>query len=217
MGQSAEELRRDIEQTRGELGETLDAIGDRVSPGRMIERKKNRATNMVRSARERVMGSASDTGQAFADKGHAIGDAASGAIDTLKGSPDTVRQQTQGSPLVAGAIAFGLGVLVASVLKPSEIEKQAAGQLMDKAQPLTDGLKQAGQEAAEHLKEPALAAIEQVKEAATEGAHSVAETAKQSAETGKQTALDAAETVRAATEEERAAVEAGGERVSGPR
>ena len=217
MGQSAEELRRDIEQTRGELGETLDAIGDRVSPGRMVERRKNRATNMVRSARERVMGSASDTGHALADTGHAIGDAASGAVDTLKGSPDAVRQQTQGSPLVAGAIAFGAGVLIASVFKPSEIEKQAAGQLMDKAQPLADELKHAGQEAAEHLKQPALAAIEEVKAAAAEGAHSVAETAKQSAETGKQTALDAAETVRTATAEERAAVEAGGERISGPR
>ena len=41
MGQSADELRHDIEATRGQLGETLDAIGDRVSPGRMIERRKN--------------------------------------------------------------------------------------------------------------------------------------------------------------------------------
>jgi hypothetical protein len=215
MGQSAEELRRDIEQTRGELGETLDAIGDRVSPGRMMERRKNRATNMFRSTRERVMGSASDTGHAVADTGHAIGDAASGALDSLKGSPDAVRRQTQGSPLVAGAIAFGVGVLVASVVKPSEIEKQAAGQLMDKAQPLTEELKHAGQEAAEHLKQPALAAIEQVKDAASEGAHSVADTAKQSAETSKQMARDAAETVRATTDEERAAVGAGGERLSG--
>jgi hypothetical protein len=44
MGQSAEELRRDIERTREGLGETLDAIGDRVSPGRIMERKKNRVT-----------------------------------------------------------------------------------------------------------------------------------------------------------------------------
>ena len=42
MGQSAEELRYEIADTRAELGQTLDAIGDRVSPGRMIERRKNR-------------------------------------------------------------------------------------------------------------------------------------------------------------------------------
>jgi hypothetical protein len=196
MGQSAEELRWEIAQTRGDLGETLDAIGDRVSPSRMIERRKNRASNMVRSARERVMGSASDTGHALADKTHAIGDAASGAVDTLKSSPEAMRHQAQGNPLMAGAIAFGAGLLAATVFKPSEMEKQAADQLMDKAQPLKDELVHAGQEAAEHLKEPAMAAFEQVKEAAADGASSVADTAKQSADTSRETALDAAETVR---------------------
>ena len=33
MGQSAEELRQEIAGTRADLGDTLDAIGDRVSPG----------------------------------------------------------------------------------------------------------------------------------------------------------------------------------------
>ena len=196
MGQSTEELRRDIARTRGELGETLDAIGDRVSPGRMIERRKNRASNMIRSARDRVMGSASDTSQALADAGHAIGDTASGTVDTLKSRPEVVRNQTQGNPLMAGAIAFGVGLLTASVFKPSEVEKQVAGQLMDKAEPLTQEFKQMGQETLEHLKEPALAAVEQVKETATDAAQAVAETTKHSAETSKLTALDAADTVR---------------------
>ena len=47
MGQSAEELRRDIEQTRNGLGNTMEAIGDRVSPSRMMERRKNRFRNGV--------------------------------------------------------------------------------------------------------------------------------------------------------------------------
>ena len=196
MGQSTEELRRDIAQTRGELGETLDAIGDRVSPGRMIERRKNRATNMVRGVRDRVMGSASDTSHALADAGHAIGETASGTVDSLKSSPEVVRHQTQGNPLMAGAIAFGVGLLAASVFQPSEIEKQAAGQLMDKAEPLTQELKQMGQETMEHLKEPALAAIEEVKETASGGAQAIAETTKHSVETNKLTALDVADTLR---------------------
>jgi hypothetical protein len=196
MGQSTEELRRDIAQTRGELGETLDAIGDRVSPGRMIERRKARASNTLRSVRDRVMGSASDTGQALAEAGHMIGDTATGAVDTLKSSPEVVRHQTQGNPLMAGAIAFGVGLLTASVFKPTDIEKQAAGQLMEKAEPLTQELKRMGQETVEHLKEPALVAIEQVKDTAADGAHSVAEATKHSAETNKLTALDAADTVR---------------------
>ena len=56
MGQSTHELRRDIERTRADLGDTLDAIGDRVSPGRMIERRKNRMSSGIRSVKDRVMG-----------------------------------------------------------------------------------------------------------------------------------------------------------------
>ena len=42
MGQTAEQLKEQIAGTRDDLSETLDAIGDRVSPGRVIERRKNR-------------------------------------------------------------------------------------------------------------------------------------------------------------------------------
>jgi len=49
MGQNADELRRNIETTRENLGETVEAIGDRVSPGRMIERRKNRVMTNFRN------------------------------------------------------------------------------------------------------------------------------------------------------------------------
>ena len=119
MGQSTEELRREIEYTREDLGQTLDAIGDRVSPGRIVERRKNRVVNGFASVRDRVMGTASDAG-------HSIGDTAGGTVDTIKGAPDTVVQQTQGNPLVAGAVAFGVGVLMASVFPATAKEQQVA-------------------------------------------------------------------------------------------
>jgi hypothetical protein len=189
MGQSTEELKRDIENTRGHLGETLEAIGDRVSPARMVERRKNRMVHTVRSLRERVMGTASDTGRA-------MGDTAGGAIDALTGTPDAVRQQTQGSPLVAGAIAFGVGVLAASLAKPSEIERKAADQVMDKVDPIKDELKQAGHEMAEHMQQPVREALEQVKETATESSQVVADAAKEVATTGRQAVEEATDTVR---------------------
>ena len=76
MGQSTEELRREIEYTRDDLGQTLDAIGDRVSPGRIVERRKNRVVNGLSSVRDRVMGTASDAG-------NSIGDTAGGTVDTF--------------------------------------------------------------------------------------------------------------------------------------
>jgi ElaB/YqjD/DUF883 family membrane-anchored ribosome-binding protein len=189
MGQSAEELRREIEYTRGDLGETLDAIGDRVSPGRIVERRKNKVVNGLSSVRDRVMGTASDAG-------HSVGDTAGSAVDTIKGAPDTVVHQTQGNPLVAGGIAFGVGVLLASVFPATAKEQQVAGQLMEKAEPLAEDLKQTGQQMAEHMKEPAREAVESVKQAATEGQQAVADTAKEAAESTGQAAREGAETVR---------------------
>ena len=42
MGQAADELRKDIERTREDMAETLDAIGDRISPRLQAERQMDR-------------------------------------------------------------------------------------------------------------------------------------------------------------------------------
>ena len=196
MGQSAEQLRREIEYTRGDLGETLDAIGDRLSPGRMMERRKNRMRSGLQTVRERVMGTVSDTGSAVAETAGGVADAAGGAVSTLKETPDTVRQQTQGNPLAAGAIAMGVGVLLASVFPATEKERRAADQLMDKAEPLKDELMETGREMAEHLKEPAREAVDQVKEAASEGTQAVTDTARQATDTTSHDARQAVDSVR---------------------
>jgi len=196
MGQSADQLRRQIEDTRGELGGTLDAIGDRFSPGRIVERRKNRVINGLQSVRERVMGTASDTGSAVADAAGGVADTAGDAVDTLRETPDTVRRQTQGNPLAAGAIAIGVGVLLASIFPATDKEQRAAQQLMDKAEPLKDELKQAGQEMAEHLKEPARETVEQVKEVASESAEAVSQTAKDAVGATSDSAREATETLR---------------------
>jgi hypothetical protein len=190
MGQSTEELRRDIEYTRNDLGQTLDAIGDRVSPGRIVERRKNRLVNGLSSVRDRVMGTATDAG-------HSVGGAAGSTVDTLKTAPDAVVRQTQGSPLVAGAVALGVGVLVAAAFPPSAKEQQVADQLKDKAQPLADEVKQAGQEMAQHLKQPAQEAVESVKQAATEAQQAVTDTAKDAADSTREAAREGTEAVRA--------------------
>ena len=42
MGQAADELRQDIERTREDMAQTLDAIGERVSPRLQAERQVER-------------------------------------------------------------------------------------------------------------------------------------------------------------------------------
>lgn len=193
MGQSAEELRRDIATTRADLGETLDAIGDRVSPGRVIERRKNRISHGFRSAKERVMGTTSHMGHSVSDQ---VGGTAGGAVEVVKGAPDTAMRQTQGNPLAAGAVAFGVGFLVAAAFPPSRKEEEATEQLMERAEPVKQQLVESGKEVADHLKGSAQEAAEQVKQSATDSGQQVASTAKDAAQQGKSAVQGAAATTK---------------------
>jgi len=203
MGQSAEELKRDIERTREGLGETLDAIGDRVSPGRIVERRKNAVTYGIRSVRERVMGTVGDTTSSISDRMHSVGDSATGAVDHVKEMPGAVRQQAQGAPVLAGAVAFGLGFLVAAAFPASQAEKDAGAKVLDKVEPLKGEIASAGKEMAEHLREPAMEAANQVKDAARESAQTVTESAKSAAQDTTEQAKSAAESVKTDAQETR--------------
>ena len=196
MGQSTETLKRDIAQTRSDLSGTLDAIGDRVSPGRMIERKKNRMAEGVRNIKERVMGTASDAGHAVSGTMHDLGDTVHGIGDAATGLPETAKRQTQGAPLAAGAISFGVGFLIAAAIPPSQKEKELSTQLMDKAEPIKEQLTETAHEMVDHLKEPATQAVAQVKGAATDAVQEMKSTATDAAHEVADHAKDAAQDVK---------------------
>jgi hypothetical protein len=183
MGQTAEELRQDIARTRDDLGDTLDAIGDRVSPGRVIERRTNRVKLGLRSVKDRVMGTTSAATSTIGDTAHGatdrVGEAAGHAVDTVRDLPQTVRAQSQGNPLVAGGLAFGVGFLAAAAMPASRMEREKAEALMGSMPPVTEQVTNAVKDVADNLREPAREAAANVKEAASEAARDVGETAKQ--------------------------------------
>jgi len=175
VGQTTEELKQEIADTRGNLSETLDAIGDRVSPGRMVERKKNRMSNGIRGAVDRVMGTAHD------------------AADAVRDAPGGVASRAEGAPLAAGAIAFAAGFLLAVVFPATEAEAAVTGRLVE---PVKQELGTVGQEMAEHLKEPAQDALAQVKESAQQSVDTVKESATQTVADTKDHARDAVASVK---------------------
>ena len=183
MGQEPEELRRDIERRRDELGDTIDAIGDRVSPGRMLERRRNRMTEGVRSLQHRVMGTLSSGADTVKDTmstgAGTVTDAAGSVRDHL--GPEAVKQQTAGSPLGAGLVAFGIGFLVAAALPATDAETQAAGKAQDALEPAKHALTEAAQHIAGDVKQGATEAAQELKQTATTAASDVADTAKQQA------------------------------------
>jgi Protein of unknown function (DUF3618) len=203
VGQSPEELRREIERTRHELSQDLDAIGDRVRPGRIVERRRNRLRGRVVSLRERVMGVPAAVGSTVSEhtpsmpSAGGVSDRVGGAGEALRSAPETARSTAQGNPLLAGAVAFGAGFVAAAIFKGSEAEARAATTLQEKAQPLKEEAQNVAREVASGLQEPASQAASSLKETAASGAESVKEAAQSSAQQTKEAGQSAVEDVKA--------------------
>ena len=176
-------IRRQIEDTRRELSYDVDALNEKVNPARVVDRRVTAAKGRIASVKEKVMGSAQDTtSSAHGMASNAAGsvqDAASTAVGAVQQAPDTVIRQTQGNPLAAGLIAFGVGWLVSSLLPASEKEKQLAQQaesaVREHKDQLLEPAKQAAQEIGEQLKPAAQEAMESVKSTAQDAASTVKE------------------------------------------
>ena len=191
MGKSAEELKYEIEGARADLGSTLDAIGDRVSPARIVERRRMKITSGMRQFGDRLMGTAHQITEPVHNFAEGGVDRVSSVADGVSAAPDAVRQRTEGNPLLVGLLAFGGGALVASVLPVSDREKDAGSQIAGEVQPIKEELVGAAQEVVEHLKEPAQQAVGSVQDAAKDGAHVVVGEAKQAAADTKDAARQA--------------------------
>lgn len=226
MSTDPDQIRREIDQTQRELSADVDALTEKVSPPRIMERRVRRTREAMTNVRDRIMGSTSDAyqtagssasgmGQAVSDRGSAARDtavsaassardtaagAASSAVDTVRSAPDTVRRRATGNPIAAGLIAFGAGMLLSSLLPASEPEQQIATQVKDFAteqgRPVAQELGQAGQEAAQELKESAQQRAESVKQTASDAASTVKEEAQSATSDVKDQAKESAGRVR---------------------
>jgi len=140
-----------------------------------------------------VMGGASDAADTGQQVAGSIGDAVTDA-------PNAVARKAQGSPIAAGMIAFGAGLLVSSLLPASRVEQQAAEKVKDTAQPMVDDLTDTAKEIAGNLQEPAQHALEEVKSTATDAAVTVKDEATSAADDVKSQAQDSKDTVQQAAQ-----------------
>ena len=215
---SPEDIRRDIETTRRELSTDVDALTDKVSPKRVVERRVDRTKSAVSRAKEKVMGSSSSSpydtstgsngfagagdrvSSAAGSVGSTVTDTASSVAGAASSAPDEARARTRGNPLAAGLIAFGAGWLVSSLLPATEKEKQAATAVKDKAQEHSDAittpLTDAANEIKDNLREPAQQAAQSVKTTAQEGVESVKGDARSAANDVRSQAQDSKDQVR---------------------
>ncbi len=176
-----DQIRRDIERTRAELSNNVDALTDKVSPGRVVGRRIDRARGVLRTAKEKTMGSVDDAGGAVHRAGSSVGDhvssAASSVGDAAGAAPGALRDRAKGSPLATGLVAFGIGVVVSALLPPSQREKELAGQVKDTLSEHADGIRQEvsgmAAEGRDNLSGPASEAVDSVKSTAGDSASTV--------------------------------------------
>ena len=176
-----EELKRDIEETRRNVGRDVDALTEKVSPSRVVGRRVDRARGGVHRLKEHVMGSAESVGGTVSDTaGSAVStvqDAGSKVGDAVSSAPDMARARTRGTPLAAGLVAFAAGWMVAAALPASTRERDLAQETKDKAMdaagPVKEQATQVMQEVRDNLQVPAQEAVEHVKQSASQAATEV--------------------------------------------
>jgi hypothetical protein len=155
-----------------EPGEGEGGVGERLRSAResasdVVSRGADTARESVSHAREQVVHAGERTQQA--------------AHEAVTG----VREQTEGNPLAAGLVAFGVGWLVSSLMPASEAEQEAARRAAEVARerggPVLEQAKQAATDVGETLQSEAQEAAQHIKERAQEAAGTVKETAMEEA------------------------------------
>ncbi|MEU9035138.1 DUF3618 domain-containing protein [Streptomyces sp. NPDC048352] len=190
MGTTPDELRTDVEYRRAHLARNVDLLADRITPRNVARRKVGAVRERVSGVKERVMGTAHDAAQGTSGGLRQATDTVTetakeiggGVQETVQQAPAQIKRQTQGSPLAAGLMAFGAGMLAAALLPTTEAEERAGQQLRDHSDQLLEPVKQtaveAVQEVRDELKEPVAEAVDSVKGTAQEAVTTTTEHAQ---------------------------------------
>lgn len=179
-----DEIREQIERTRADLSDNVNALADSVNPAQVAGRQVEKVKGAVRGVKNKVMGGGDDP---YAES------RLSAAGSAVTGAPAQLTSQAKGNPLAAGVIAFGAGLLLASLLPTSAAEQKAATKTKEAATPM---LGDAAKQMSGNLREPAQNAMDSVKGTATGAISNVKEQGTSAAQDVKDQAQDAKETVQ---------------------
>ena len=156
MGEDPSQIRQDIEETRGRMGDTVEALGHKTD---VTGRAKGAISDRVEGVKSKVTGATPESGQVKGGARQAVGIAQENPLG-----------------LAIGAIAVGFvgGMLIPGTRMEDERIGPMADQMKDKA-------RETGQEAMERGKEVARQTAETAKEAGREQAEGMRESATQGA------------------------------------
>jgi gas vesicle protein len=143
MGQDTGQIRQDIEQTRGRMGDTVEALGHKADvPGRAKEAVSDR----VESVKSKISGATPDSGD-------------------VKEGAHRAKGVAQENPLGLAIGAVAAGFLGGLLIPSTQVEDEKIGPMADQVK---EKAKETGQEVMDRGKEVARQAADSAKETAQE-------------------------------------------------
>lgn len=182
MGQEPSQIREEIEETRAEMGDTVDALAYKTDV-------KTRVKESISDKRERLI----DQVQGTKEK---VGDAAPDGQQVKDGAHQAVGL-AQENPLGLAIGGVAAGFLVGMLLPRTKIEDERVGPIADQVK---ESAAETGHEALERGREVASEVAEEAVEGAKEVGQHAVETAKES---GHEQAEELKDSVRGNAEEVR--------------
>ncbi len=149
MGQEPDRIRAEIEQTRAEMSETVDAIGYKADV-------KGRTKEKLVGVKDRIAGGTPDSGD-------------------VKHKARRAKSVAQENPLGLAIGSVAAGFLAGMLIPSTRVEDEQLGPIADDVK---DKVRETGQEALEHGKQVAQDAAETAKESGRQHAQEVKESAQ---------------------------------------
>ena len=218
-----EEIRRDIERTQAHLRGDVDRLSEKVTPGRVVERRVARARGTAARWKDRIMGSESGPGQHARHAAGTVSGTASSAASSVSGAAssaassvsDTASSVSDTASSAASSAADAVAGAPEAALRQTQGNPLAAGLiafgagwLVSSLLPATRREQELAEEARDRATDLGRPVADAARQAATEVKDNLAGPAQEAVESVRSTATDAGRTV---ADEGRAA----GERVQG--
>jgi hypothetical protein len=196
-----DELRRDMDESRQRIGETVSEIERRVRPQHIIARRRRAVRRRLTDWKDSVFGN-DDTGypeypgwaanwdsysgtdprhgadEGILDRGRRRGTEAAHAVE---GAPRALRRQTRGNPMAAGAIALGVGWLIGSILPESRRERELAARAEPQLAHSMAAARHQAEDLSHSVQDTAREAAQHVKEAGREAVEDLSDRGKEAA------------------------------------
>ena len=144
MGETPDDIRNEIEETRARMGDTVEAIGYKADV-------KSRVKESVAEKKDSLVGSLSGGKDAVVGKADSLVSRIGGVVPDGEQVKDGAAKVgiSKENPLGLALVGAAVGFVAGTLLPKTEIENEKMGEISDQ---VTDTMKDAGQEALERGK-----------------------------------------------------------------